>query len=31
MNHRNKDYEEMELIYAGKMFMGSEKRNMSIS
>ena len=23
MNHRNKDYEEMELIYTGKMFVGS--------
>lgn len=24
MNHRNKDYEEMELVYAGKMFVGSD-------
>lgn len=24
MNHRNKDYEEMELIYTGKMFVGSD-------
>lgn len=31
MNHRYKGYEEMKLIYIGKMLVRSEKRNMNIS